>query len=175
MQTLKILRTQNGMTLEALAEQTGLTRSYLSKVERGLSEPSIGAAMSIARALNVTVEQLFGQQADNDPISITRARDGKPGNTAAYLSLLAGGGHSVLKAFVIRPGQDPGRTAAMSKHDGEEVLFVLSGSIQIQLGQRREIVEVGDCLHFNSRIPHRMKTMSTEPASVLVIVASRAP
>ena len=48
---LKFLRVQSGMTLEQLATDSGLTRSYLSKLERGLSSPSIGSALKIAKAL----------------------------------------------------------------------------------------------------------------------------
>lgn len=169
---LKLLRVQCGMTLETLAEGTGLTRSYLSKVERGLSNPSIGAAMALARALGVKVEQLFGQNTDADLIRITRASKGKVGDPGSYLSLLVGGTGKAMRAFVVRPGQKPLRNTIMSHHTGEEVLFVLSGTIEILLGARREILSVGDCVHFDSTIPHKLKSLSKEPASALVVIAS---
>src|SRR5471030_584182 len=56
---LKILRKKLGITLESLAASSGMTKSYLSKVERGLNTPSIAAALKIAKALNVNVEYLF--------------------------------------------------------------------------------------------------------------------
>jgi transcriptional regulator with XRE-family HTH domain len=169
---LKLLRVQCGMTLETLADETGLTRSYLSKVERGLSNPSIGAAMSIARALGVPVERLFGQETAGDPIRITRANRGTAGNPANYLSLLVGSTGKSMRAFVVRPGQKVGRSTIMSHHAGEEVLFVLSGTIEVQLGTRSEILSPGDCVHFDSTIPHKLKSLSKEPASALVVIAS---
>ncbi|NWD03163.1 helix-turn-helix transcriptional regulator, partial [Pseudomonas sp. P7779] len=48
---LKILRKKLGVTLESLAEKSGMTKSYLSKVERGLNTPSIAAALKLAKAL----------------------------------------------------------------------------------------------------------------------------
>jgi transcriptional regulator with XRE-family HTH domain len=171
-QNLKLLRVQCGMTLETLADETNLTRSYLSKVERGLSNPSIGAAMSIARALGVSVERLFGQDAKEDPIRITRASRGKAGDPANYLSLLVGSTDKAMRAFVVRPSQKSGRSTIMSHHVGEEVLFVLSGTIEMQLGARREVLSSGDCVHFDSAIPHKLKSLSKDPASALVVIAS---
>lgn len=60
---LKLLRKKLGVTLEVLAEKSGMTKSYLSKVERGLNTPSIAAALKLARALNVNVEELFAEDA----------------------------------------------------------------------------------------------------------------
>jgi transcriptional regulator with XRE-family HTH domain len=171
-QNLKLLRIQSGMTLDTLADETSLTKSYLSKVERGLSNPSIGAAMSIARALGVTVERLFGQDAESDPVRITRAVNGSAGNTENYLSLLAGSAGKAMRAFIVRPAHKPSRSTIMSHHTGEEVLFVLSGTIEMQIGTRREIIATGDCVHFDSAIPHKLKSLSKEPASALVVIAS---
>jgi transcriptional regulator with XRE-family HTH domain len=60
---LKQLRRQKQWSLETLAEQTALTKSYLSKVERGLSVPSIAVALRLAREFGVNVEELFSDQA----------------------------------------------------------------------------------------------------------------
>ena len=65
---LKLLRKKLGITLEQLADKSGMTKSYLSKVERGLNTPSIAAALKLARALNVNVEELFdGEQEGQHP------------------------------------------------------------------------------------------------------------
>lgn len=160
------------MTLERLADETGLTRSYLSKVERGLSSPSIGAAMSIARTLGVPVERLFGEQTDDDPIRIARARRGTAGTPDNYLSMLVGGAGKSMRAFVVRPGKKVGRSTIMSHHAGEEVLFVLRGTIEMRLGARSEVLSPGDCVHFDSSIPHKLRSLNQEQAAALVVIAS---
>lgn len=169
---LRLLRVQAGMTLEQLALQSGLTRSYLSKVERGLSNPSIGAAMTIARALGIGVEQLFGQPSQEDPISVVRAKNGKAGDPRDYLSMVAGGPDRVMRAFVLRPGQRPGRARIMSHHDGEEIFFVLTGRIELQIGRRIEVLNPGDCVQFDSTIPHKVTALTSEAASALVVVVA---
>lgn len=71
---LKLLRKKLGVTLEVLAEKSGMTKSYLSKVERGLNTPSIAAALKLARALNVNVEELFSEDSARlDNYSLVRS------------------------------------------------------------------------------------------------------
>ncbi|WP_205193237.1 helix-turn-helix domain-containing protein, partial [Burkholderia sp. LMG 13014] len=70
---LKLLRKQKGWTLDVLADETGLTKSYLSKVERGLSVPSIAVALKLSKALSVDVEQLFSESHNRELITVTRA------------------------------------------------------------------------------------------------------
>jgi transcriptional regulator with XRE-family HTH domain len=169
---LKFFRVQSGMTLEQLAADSGLTRSYLSKVERGLSAPSIGAAMTIAAALGVSVEQLFGQP-DGDQVSIVRARKGQAGDPKTFLSLLTTGDTKrAMRAFIVRPVRAPGSRPIMSHHRGEEIVFVLSGKIEMRLGKRKEILNPGDCVQFDSTLPHKLVALTSEPAAALVVVAT---
>lgn len=169
---LKFLRVQSGMTLEQLADVSGLTRSYLSKVERGLSNPSISAALTISKALGVSVERLFGQDARQEAVDIIRATDGTPGDPTSYLSLIAGLNPARgMRAFIVRPGQKMSpRNAIMSHHAGEEVLFVLSGQIEFKVGKRKEILHAGDCVHFDSTIPHKLTAVTEERTEALVVI-----
>ena len=73
---LRLLRKQQGMTLATVAERTGLTKSYLSKLERGQSSPSLVVAFKLAGALGVDVETLFGE--NPDPAESERDRRPRP-------------------------------------------------------------------------------------------------
>lgn len=171
---LKLLRLQAGMTLEDLAQQAELTRSYLSKLERGISTPSVGAALRIAQALNVKVEELFAASPQHDPVIINRApADGGGDGSAGALRIISGTrpGHRMV-AFVMTPSDKPMRSHPMSHHKGEEILLVLKGSITLQLAQRHEVLHTGDSAHFNASIPHKVTPYGTEPASVLLVTLS---
>ena len=173
---LKFLRVQSGMTLEQLATDSGLTRSYLSKLERGLSSPSIGSALKIAQALGTTLDRLYGQNDDKDPVAIVRARNGKPGEPGTYLSLVAGlAPDRLMRAFIVRPGRTAQRGRIMSHHEGEEILFILTGKVELLIGKRKEALNPGDCVQFDSTIPHKLTAMTSEPASALVVIASKGP
>ena len=169
---LKFLRVQSGMTLEQLATDTGLTRSYLSKLERGLSSPSIGSAIKIAEALGTTLDQFYGQPDDNDPVTIVRAKNGKAGVTDNYLSLVAGlSDERSMRAFIVRPTKTAKHGRIMSHHEGEEILFVLTGKIELVIGKRKEVLSPGDCGQFDSTMPHKLTQMTADAASALVVIA----
>jgi transcriptional regulator with XRE-family HTH domain len=170
---LKFLRLQRSMTLEQLSAKSGLTRSYLSKLERGLSVPSIGSAIKISTALGVSLDQMYGQTDDRDPISIIRSTNGKPGDPTMHLSLVAGTDPGrIMCAFIIRPTETAQRGRMMSEHAGEEILFVLTGRIELVIGKRKEVLKPGDCVQFDSTIPHKLVALSNKPASALVVIAA---
>lgn len=175
---LKILRVQSKLTLEELATAADLTRSYVSKVERGIATPSIGAALKLAHVLNVPVEHLFGSEPDTDTVTIVRAaaRDapGAPmGARGSRLVASTSPGHRML-AFVLRPAEAKARDHPMSHHEGEELLYVLAGRVGLQLARRKEVLEAGDCAHFNSTVPHKITSLSGDDAQVLIVISPDA-
>jgi transcriptional regulator with XRE-family HTH domain len=169
---LKILRVQAQLTLEELAQACDLTRSYVSKVERGLSVPSIGAALKLARALHVPVETLFGDDPVTDPVTIVRRRDADQRDADARSSHVVSGaaaGHQMM-AFVLNATDKGIGAHPMSHHSGEELLYVLSGSITLRLARREEILETGDSAHFNAVIPHKITCTKGSHAQVLIVI-----
>ncbi|MFP3408505.1 helix-turn-helix transcriptional regulator, partial [Pseudomonas sp. SIMBA_065] len=94
--------------LEVLAEKTGMTKSYLSKVERGLNTPSIAAALKLARALNVNVEELFAEE-QTGPSRYSLVRHGErqalvgDGRGPGYAALTSQVGQRSLLPFLIQP------------------------------------------------------------------------
>lgn len=170
---LKVLRVQVGLTLEELAQRAELTRSYVSKLERGLAVPSVAAALRIAKVLGVGVEELFSDSSHDELVAITRAPEGRLAGDSPPLPRVVSGalpGHKLV-AFVLGPTDEPLGNHSMSHHGGEELLFVLAGCVRLQLAQREEILQTGDCAHFNSTIPHKITSMGKQPASVLLVAA----
>ena len=55
-------------------------------------------------------------------------------------------------------------------HEGEEFVYVLSGKIEVAVGEHRNILEQGDSLHFNSGIRHKLKSVSDETAELIVVI-----
>jgi mannose-6-phosphate isomerase-like protein (cupin superfamily) len=186
---LKILRKQMNLSLQDLADQTELTKSYLSKVERGLSVPSVAVALKLAKALHVEVDQLFDDAPADDAITVVRVGDrvpmGKPqaagagagaggaGEVAgsAYEVLAARAGHKRMLPFVIRPSKDFAVTE-FKEHEGEEFLFVHRGRIEMEFATQKVELATGDSVYFNAQIPHRIRSVGAQVAEVLLIVAS---
>lgn len=172
---LKQLRRQKGWSLETLAEQTGLTKSYLSKVERGLSVPSIGVAIKLARALAVDVEELFSDQASPTEIAITRSSErtslgSADGAKPNVQSIASGAASKRMLPFVVYPATDF-VASAFKEHKGEEFLFVHSGSVEVAFPTGTFALAAGDSLYFNSLVPHKIRSIGPVQAEVLVVVS----
>lgn len=175
---LKPLRKNHGWTLETLAEKTGLTKSYLSKVERGLSVPSIAVAMRVAKALGVPVEDLFGKTASGVGITVVRAaertRVGKPGTQPRYEGIATQRAGKTLQPFVIYPPADFS-DSPFKEHDGEELLFVHRGEIEVAFAGKVVRLAVGDSVVFDARIPHRARSVGPEQAQAQALVVVSVP
>lgn len=171
---LKLLRTQENLTLEELARMVDMTRGYLSKIERGLARPSIGVALRLANALHVSVEELFGEAAQRDAVTITRAAETRANpdvRGAPRMLVGASAGHCML-AVVLKPAEvEKSQRHPMSRHDGEELMYVLKGKVCLQLADRKELLGPGDSAHFNRAIPHKVMPGS-EDAEVLIVIST---
>jgi len=170
---VKLLRWQRSWSLGELGERTGLTKSYLSKVERGVSVPSIAVAIKLARALEVDVEALFSDETSAAEIKITRAAE-RTGFDGADVELgsvqsISGAAAKRMMPFVMLP--PPEFAPASREHEGEELLFVHKGTIEIAFPNQTVKLRAGDSVYFNALIPHRVRTVSTAQAEVLIVVS----
>ncbi|MUL45882.1 helix-turn-helix transcriptional regulator [Mycobacterium sp. CBMA293] len=167
---LRTVRQQRGMTLDELAAGTGLTKSYLSKVERGQSVPSIAAAIKISRTLDVDVAQLFSDDPEVSTFTVERASDR---GTARHHAIAAGMLGKAMSPFVVRPGR---QFAAHSHptHPGQEFVFVHSGTVELNYDGRLVELAAGDCAYFDATTQHKLRQVGDETA-VVVVVTSPAP
>ncbi|OHV04094.1 helix-turn-helix domain-containing protein [Mycobacterium talmoniae] len=160
---VRTIRRQRGLTLETLAAETGLTKSYLSKIERGQSTPSIAAAMKVARAFDVDVAQLFSDQPAEDTLAVDRAAD-----AGRYRALAPGLLGKAMSPFVVHPTgtvtDDPHPT-----HTGQEFVFVHAGTIELDYGDRTVTLDTGDSAYFDASVDHRIRAVGGAPAEVVVV------
>ena len=163
---LRAVRKQRGLTLEALAQQTGLTKSYLSKIERRCSTPSIAVALKVAKALEVDVGRLFSEDAAQEKITVERVTDNAEGERYRVLaSSLLG---KTMSPFVVRPSEqladDP-----HPEHAGQEFMFVHAGTIELDYGDQTFTLEPGDSAYFDASVTHKIRAVGAECAEVVVV------
>lgn len=164
---LRAVRRQRGLTLESLAEQTGLTKSYLSKIERRQSTPSIAVALKVARALDVDVAQLFSDEAADEKIAIDRARDRKA-DGERYVALAPAVLGKSMSPFVVRPvgtAVDEPRPV----HAGQEFVFVHAGTVELDYGDQTVRLGPGDSAYFDASVSHNFRSVGTAAAEVVVV------
>ncbi|BBZ38993.1 helix-turn-helix domain-containing protein [Mycobacterium conspicuum] len=168
---LRAVRRQRGLTLQALAEQTGLTKSYLSKIERRQSTPSIAVALKVAKALDVDVGRLFSDEATQEKITVDRA-DADGGQR--YRVLASGLLGKSMSPFVVRPGaglaDDP-----RPEHAGQEFVFVHAGTIELDYGDQTITLNTGDSAYFDASVGHQIRGVGAAPAHVVVVAHPQRP
>lgn len=167
---MSAIRRSRKMTLDQLASATGLNKGYLSRVERAEKTPSIATVLKLSQAFSVPVSALFGEAVDDSLIHIVRADERSsvrqnPGQ--AYfepLSQAAGG----LEAFLLFPGQDYGPDGRVD-HGGTEVMFVISGQIEVQFSDRTVILNSGDFLQFPGHIAHQVRAPHGDGSALIAV------
>jgi transcriptional regulator with XRE-family HTH domain len=165
---LRAVRRQRGLTLESLAEQTGLTKSYLSKVERRHSTPSIAVALKVARALDVDVAQLFSDETADEKIAIDRAKDRREVTGERYVALAPAVLGKSMSPFVVRPvgtAVDEPRPV----HAGQEFVFVHAGTVVLDYGDQTVRLGPGDSAYFDASVSHHFRSVGTAAAEVVVV------
>jgi transcriptional regulator with XRE-family HTH domain len=169
------LRAHLGMTLEELARQTGFTKGYLSKIENSKKVPPIGTLSRIARALKTEITELLHTAAagSDHAFCVVRKADRLPvvrGGTAFgydYVSLADTRSHKKMEPFLFTFPSEIDKHVFF-EHDGEEFLFVLSGTVEWQAGSEKVILEAGDSIYFDARLPHRGRALQGEATALVV-------
>ncbi|MBR0641659.1 helix-turn-helix domain-containing protein [Plastoroseomonas hellenica] len=169
---LRVLRLGRGLTLDVLAEAAGIDKGYLSRLERGLKAPSIATLLRLSEALGVPAAELFGERVAEHAVHVMRApeRPAVPGDALGHAFQMLSRAGAALEAFVIHPAAEFPPESAAAIHSGEELLFVLSGTIEMRFADRGFVLGAGDCAQFPGHLPHRMRRVGPEPASALVAV-----
>jgi len=172
---IRAIRRQRGMTLGELAAACGVDKGHLSRVERGEKGPSVATLVQLAQALKVKVAHLVGETTLDSAISVIRAKERKrlfgpvsAGN--ARYEVLSAGTRRSMESFVVYPAA---RHAdhRLVEHEGEEMVFVLSGEIELQLVDRTIALETGDCVHFLARLKHTLRQRGRRKAAALIVIA----
>ena len=163
---LRALRRQRGVTLEQLAESTGISVSTLSRLESGRRRPTLELLLPLARAHHVPLDELVGAPASGDPRVYPRPvnRDG-----VTWLPLTRRpGGPGVVKQII--PGNpDPRGPVEQRTHEGYEWLYVISGRLRLVLGDSDFTLGAGEAAEFDTRIPHAVANGGPEPLELLNI------
>lgn len=174
---LRSLRRNRGLSLQALSSSSGLSRGFLSQVERNQVTPSVASLSRIAEALNVALDTLFLLEARETKLGLVQAQDrvkivyGSGSYTDEVLSPSIGGDLLVLLS-TIQPGVSSGEEP-YSHDSGREVIFVIEGVLEVQVEGETRRLEVGDALTFSSRRLHAWRNSGSTPAQVLWLIAPR--
>jgi transcriptional regulator with XRE-family HTH domain len=170
------MRRQRKLSLDALAGKTGLTKSYLSKLERGINVPSIASTLKITKAFGIQVGQLFGETTDENGVCVVRRDERKPvtrrgtRNGYYYESIAYKRRSKCMEAFIVRPPRQF-KENTFFEHAGEEMIFVLKGRVEVAVADKRIVLRLGDSVYFDGYLLHHSRSLSATQAETLVVVS----
>jgi transcriptional regulator with XRE-family HTH domain len=183
---LSRLRSARGFTQDQLAVQTGFTKGYLSKIENSKVIPPIGTLIKIAQALDTDVADLLEPEDSsdqNEAVCIVRSWQREPvikgGSSFGYdyVALAHKRHHKQMEPFVMVFPSEVDRDIRF-EHDGEEFMFILSGEVEFEAAidgrNKTWILAPGDSVYFDSRIPHRGRSLQGESRALVVIYRSKS-
>jgi len=160
---LRTVRTRRGMTLVEVAEQTGISKSTLSRLETGQRRPTLELLLALSMIYRAPLDDLVAAPEVGDPR--IRLRPGQvKGRTVIPLSREPDS-MQAWKIVIPTNKVDP----EPRSHDGHEWIYVLSGRVRLVLGEHDTILEPGDVMEFDTQVPHWFGSIGAVPAEILSI------
>jgi len=172
---IRQIRKQSRLTLEEVARRTGFTKSYLSMVESGKKSPPIATLSKIAQALSVDMAVFFEKRNPAEHLTLVRKKERetvvRDGTLFGYRyqSIAPTKRPKKMEPFVITL---PSRSKEGDRfdHEGEELFYVLKGRIRFYYGDKEYLLKEGDCVYFDSSIPHRGEGIGKGLAKALTVI-----
>lgn len=181
---LKTVRRRHGLSQRELATKAGLTNGTISLIEKNKTSPSIASLKSLLDAIPMSMSEFFSTlEANTIPKYFYKAEEfteiapqdaGLTGATSAQVSLRQLGQSSAHALQVLHETYPPGADTGpeLLSHDGEEAGIVISGHIEITVGEQVAVLAAGEGYLFDSDLPHRFRNIGTENC---IIVSACTP
>lgn len=172
---LRAARLAQKLTIEAVADASGLTKGFLSRLERDAASPSVASLVAVCEVIGLRVGDLF----DPPESAVVRAGEGRPINFAAAQAdekLLTPGTQRALEVIhsVMEGGANGGEQLYTLDCDSEFV-YVLRGRLEVVLEEEVTVLGRGDAMTFPGRTPHTWRNHSATTGCEVLWVLSPAP
>jgi len=164
------LREAQGWSQESLAKTTGQTPEFITQVELNEISPPVSFLVRLASALGVDPGTFLHKEEQN-AIQDQRAQAFiRRTRSYFYQTLTPGAENNHLRAFMVTIESHHAHKPVEYKHEGEEFIYVMDGDLEFTLGGKIYVLKKGECIHFNSDIPHKLKSLSSETTRCLVML-----
>lgn len=170
------LRRERRLTLDALAERSGVSRAMISKVERGEKNPTLVIAARLAEGFGATLSQLVGIEERREVIVVPREqrmvmRDPSTGFERQLLSPTFGKKGIEFVRNVIPEGSGSGEFPP-HRRGVEEYIVVERGRLRAILGEEEHLLNEGDAIYFEADVSHRFENAGEGECSYYLVIDS---
>ena len=173
---IRLVRKERGLTLKELERISGFSATHISEIERGKTSPTIGALIRISHALGKDTSFFLEEEQLNEVAVVRRdERKALPEEVAKvrgeYLTPGIPGGR--LNSYMIYLEPNDKRDILYSPHAGEEGLLLVSGEVEVKVGERVFEMRSGDTLHYPSDRVHGFRNLGEQEATMILVSTKR--
>ncbi len=179
---IKGLRETKQLSIEEIAERSGLSVEQITSIETDQNLPSLGPLIKIARALGVRLGTFLD---DNDALGpvVCLAEKREESNSISFsndaadarkhmeyhpLAKQKTGRH--MEPFIVDINPTEEKTFQLSAHEGEEFIYVMSGDVEIEYGKEKYTLHEGDSIYYDSIVKHHVHGVDGKAAKILAVV-----
>jgi len=176
---IKELRLKKGFTLKDLSTLTGLSKPLISQIENNRVVPPVATLLKLARALDVGLGFFFQESESRDRVVITRKTERrsiarphhrKTGVGYSYQSLEVKRTEKHMEPFWVTFDLNVPEEMVFYSHEGEEFVYLFEGELEFRTRDQNFVLQEGDCLYFDSEIPHAFRSLSPTPTQALIVI-----
>ena len=177
---IRTLRESRRISLEELAQRSGLAVEQVERIENNIDLPSLAPLIKIARVLGVRLGTFLDDQDETGP---SVCRHSEAGDTISfsnnaiqsrkhmeYHSLSRAKADRHMDPFIIDVAATDDQDFVLSSHEGEEFIYVLEGQMEICYGKHTYLLEPGDSIYYDSIVPHHVHGYEGQAAKILAVV-----
>ncbi len=177
---VRTFRKRLNLTVANVAKQAQLSSGMLSKIENGLTSPSLATLNALANALQVPVTSLFRGYEEQRDVSVIKAGEGliieRRGSGAGHQYQLLG--HTIGKPYTIEPYlitiSDQSEVFPVFQHAGTELIYMIEGRVTYRHGDKIHTLEAGDSMFFDAEASHGPDEILELPCRYLSIIVSQS-
>lgn len=177
---IKQFREFRQISREDLALNANLDISQLEKIEEKATIPSLGHLIKISRALGVRIGTFLDDQDQVGPVIVKAGEEKKSHSFSTkdestrehlnFFSLAQDKAGRHMEPFIVEIEPSKESDYKLSTHEGEEFIYVLEGSIEINYGKELYRINKGDTIYLDSVVAHNVHAAGTQPAKILAVV-----
>lgn len=175
---IKGIRELKSISMEEMAQMSGLQIQYLEAIEANAQVPTIGELIKIVRVLGVRVGTILDDCTNDGPVisraqewqdnPVTRSKEGSC-SPMSYFSLSSKKQDRHMETYIVNLHPNDGEKG-LSSHEGEEFMYVMEGEVEVRYGKEVHMLSKGDTIYYDSIVPHLVLPRTTEGAQLLAVV-----
>lgn len=174
------MRLKKSMGLLELGQHTGLSAAMLSKLERGKLFPTLPTLLRVAMVFGVSLDFFFSDERKRHVVAISRKGerlrfpDNPHGETISYKfeSLDFKATERKLNGFYAEFEAVTKEKARLHQHPGVELLYLITGKLEITIGSDTHTLEAGDSIYFDSSMRHNYRRVSRQSCSAVIVTTA---